>query len=91
MSEDNRDYAPDFDRLVGKAEACKLLNTSFVTLWRAMKDGTLAPGRYVGNRLHWKLSELEAFRDGLPLDFRPGSPFGRRNPDHSPRTPATAE
>jgi len=63
---------PEFDRLISKAEACRLLDVSYPTLWALVKVGKIAPGRYIKSRVYWKLSEIATFIEGLPRQARPG-------------------
>jgi predicted DNA-binding transcriptional regulator AlpA len=68
------------DPLVTKAETCLLLHSSYPTLWKMVREGKLAPGRYVGSRVFWLRSEIEAFRESLPRQGTNDAPAGRTFP-----------
>lgn len=49
------------DRLISAEEACKRLNIGRTTLWRYMKDGMITAVKSSGQKLSFRLSEIEAF------------------------------
>lgn len=51
-----------------------MLGITYPTLWSMVRDGRFPAGRYIGTRLFWRLSEVNAFIEALPRQARRGEP-----------------
>ena len=71
------------DRLVSKEEVLQILGVTYPTVWRFVHEGKFPPGRYVGTRVFWRMSEVNAFIESLPRQAARGMAPAFRGPDRS--------
>ncbi len=58
--------AGDPDRLLSKAEVLLMTGVTYPTIWAMVRARKFPAGRYIGARVFWLKSEVDAFIDGLP-------------------------
>ncbi len=57
----------DFDPLIDKTEMLtRLGGITYPVVWKMVREGRFPPGRYIGGRLFWRLSEIENFIESQP-------------------------
>jgi Helix-turn-helix domain len=70
------------DPLLSREEACEYLGgLSYSTIWAAVKIGEMEPGLYIGRRLFFRRSGLDAFLASRPRQGTNETPTGRPFPN----------
>jgi prophage regulatory protein len=72
LSRDNPTM-PDDERLLSRAEVCRIVNLSFPTIWKLMRKGAFPrPLKIAKNRVAWLRSEVLAHLKSLERqDYKP--------------------
>jgi predicted DNA-binding transcriptional regulator AlpA len=54
------------ERLLGKAEVCRVAGVTFPTIWAWMRAGRFPRARSVGGKSMWLSTEIDAWLSSLP-------------------------
>lgn len=58
---------PTGERLLSKAEVCRIVGATFPTIWAWQRGGRFPRSRSVGGKSMWLSSEIDAWMQALPV------------------------
>jgi predicted DNA-binding transcriptional regulator AlpA len=59
--------APSIERLLSKAEVCRIVGATFPTIWAWQRAGKFPRSRSVGGKSMWLESEVRQWMQALPV------------------------
>ena len=62
------------ERLLDKAQICKITNVTYPTVWAWMRAGKFPRARIVGGKSMWLSTEVDAWLTALPVRKLKGDP-----------------